>query len=38
MRHVTLAPDHNVDSEALQTLITAAYADIKTRLARGAIE
>ena len=38
MRHVKLVPDHNVDSEALQTLITAAFADFKTRLACAAIE
>jgi hypothetical protein len=32
MRHVTLAPRREVDSEALVRLIRSAYADIKTHL------
>ena len=31
MRHVKLRPGHDVDSEALTTLIETAYADMKAR-------
>ena len=33
MRHVKLKPDTAVDVSSLETLITAAYLDIRTRLA-----
>ena len=33
MRHVKLKPDTDVDVAPLETLITAAYLDIRTRLA-----
>ena len=35
MRHVKLKPDTAVDVASLETLITAAYLDIRTRLAVG---
>lgn len=35
MRHVKLIPGANVDTNPLRTLIDAAYADIKARLAEG---
>ena len=36
MRHVKLRPDAMPDASALQSLITAAYLDIKARIAGGA--
>ncbi len=36
MRHVKLRPDGNINSEALETLIHSAYADMKTRLSHHA--
>lgn len=33
MRHVKLKPDSNIDTEALLSLISAAYDDLKSRLA-----
>lgn len=35
MRHVKLRPGASVDTAALETLILAAYRDIRTRLAAG---
>jgi hypothetical protein len=36
MRHVKLRPGTEIDAEALDALIKAAYADVKRRLATGA--
>lgn len=33
MRHVKLRPDRGVDADALRTLVAAAYADMKRRVA-----
>jgi hypothetical protein len=35
MRHVKVQPDTDLDTEALSTLIAAAYAEVKSRLAPG---